>query len=299
MRAPPTNQRRARLALLPRESHRASAQRRGSQGGRVGPEEREQFVQLGIWGHWRLVTVRKYLIMAPFGRKHTEKSVKPAMEDQVIRVYDFGKVVKKDLDGSEEGIVEEKFPVIDKHGKKRPCTEMIETDMGGEVHNMLERFGANINKTLLAKRKRLEMYTKASRKTSNQKIEHFWKAQQEQRQKLTHEYSQQFLTLFQQWEIDVQKAEKQEEKLANIFRQQQKIFQQSRIVQDQRLKAIKQLYEQFVKSVEDLEKNQENDFSGAQNELRREMAVLQKKIMKDTQEQEMASIRKSLQSILF
>ncbi|XP_058164606.1 synaptonemal complex protein 3 isoform X2 [Dasypus novemcinctus] len=249
MRAPPTNQRRARLALLPRESHRASAQRRGSQGGRVGPEEREQFVQLGIWGHWRLVT--------------------------------------------------EKFPVIDKHGKKRPCTEMIETDMGGEVHNMLERFGANINKTLLAKRKRLEMYTKASRKTSNQKIEHFWKAQQEQRQKLTHEYSQQFLTLFQQWEIDVQKAEKQEEKLANIFRQQQKIFQQSRIVQDQRLKAIKQLYEQFVKSVEDLEKNQENDFSGAQNELRREMAVLQKKIMKDTQEQEMASIRKSLQSILF
>lgn len=34
------------------------------------------------------------------------------------------------------------------------------------------------------------------------------------RQKLNQEYSQQFLTLFQQWEIDVQKAEEQEEKLA-------------------------------------------------------------------------------------
>lgn len=40
---------------------------------------------------------------------------------------------------------------------------------------------ADINKALLAKRKRLEMYTKASLKTSNQKIEFVWKTQQEQR----------------------------------------------------------------------------------------------------------------------
>lgn len=33
------------------------------------------------------------------------------------------------------------------------------------------------------------------------------------RQKLNQEYSQQFLTLFQQWDIDVQKADEQEEKL--------------------------------------------------------------------------------------
>lgn len=34
------------------------------------------------------------------------------------------------------------------------------------------------------------------------------------RQKLNHEFSQQFLTVFQQWDADVQKAEEQEEKLA-------------------------------------------------------------------------------------
>lgn len=33
------------------------------------------------------------------------------------------------------------------------------------------------------------------------------------RQKLGQEYSQQFLTLFQQWEKDIQNAEKQKEKL--------------------------------------------------------------------------------------
>ncbi|KAM8935140.1 synaptonemal complex protein 3 isoform 1-T2 [Lycaon pictus] len=235
--------------------------------------------------------------MVPSGRKHTGKSGKTSMEDQVIRAYEFEKEDKKDLRGSEEDVPEGKTPVIDKHGKKR--TSAVFEDVGGEVQNMLERFGADINKALLAKRKRLELYTKASLKTSNQKIEHVWKTQQEQRQKLNQEYSQQFVTLFQQWEMDMQKIEEQEEKLANLFRQQQKIFQQSRIVQSQRLKTVRQLYEQFVKNMEELEKNHDNLLTGAQNELKKEMSMLQKKIMMETQQQEMASVRKSLQSMLF
>ncbi|XP_015982547.1 synaptonemal complex protein 3 isoform X1 [Rousettus aegyptiacus] len=217
--------------------------------------------------------------MAPSGRKHTRKSGRTSMEDQVIRAYDFEKEDKKDLSVSEEDVIEEKTPVIDKHGKKR--TSGVE-DVGGQVQNMLQRFGADINKALFAKRKRLEMYTKASIKNSSQKIEHVWKTQQEQRQKLNQEYSQQFLTLFQQWETDVQKAEEQEEKLTNLFRQQQKIFQQSRLAQSQRLKTIRQLYEQYTKNMEDLEKNHDNLLTGAQNDLRKEMAMLQKKIMMET-----------------
>uniref|UniRef100_A0A8C3GTT9 Synaptonemal complex protein 3 n=1 Tax=Corvus moneduloides TaxID=1196302 RepID=A0A8C3GTT9_CORMO len=221
--------------------------------------------------------------MAPSGRKHGGKAGKPAQEDQTIPAYDFEEE-RKELSGSEEDLREGDTPVMDKHGKKRP---LVATHV------------ADINKALLAKRKRLEMYTKASLKTSNQKIEHVWKTQQEQRQKLNHEFSQQFLTLFQQWDVDVQKAEEQEEKLANMLRQQQKVFQQARIVQSQRLKTIKQLYEQFLKSMEELEKSNENLLAGAQNELRKEMAMLQKKIMMDTQQQEMATVRKSLQSMLF
>uniref|UniRef100_A0A8B9TUX3 XLR/SYCP3/FAM9 domain-containing protein n=1 Tax=Anas platyrhynchos TaxID=8839 RepID=A0A8B9TUX3_ANAPL len=222
--------------------------------------------------------------MAPSGRKHSGKAGKPAQEDQVTPPYDFPEE-GKELSGSEEDIREGAYIIIFFFKK-------------GEVQNMLERFGADINKALLAKRKRLEMYTKASLKTSNQKIEHVWKTQQEQRQKLNHDFSQQFVTLFQQWDVDVQKAEEQEEKL-NMFRQQQKVFQQARVVQSQRLKTIKQLYEQFLKSMEELEKTNENLLAGAQNELRKEMAMLQKKIMMDTQQQEMATVRKSLQSMLF
>ncbi|XP_067325337.1 synaptonemal complex protein 3 [Anolis sagrei] len=240
--------------------------------------------------------------MAPTARKSGGKAAKPLQEDPVALSYDFEENPKKNLSGSEEDIGEDETPVIDKHGKKRPSVTphgAVEEDVGGEVQNMLERFGADINKALLAKRKRLELYTKASLKTSNQKIEHVWKTQQDQRLKVNQEYSQQFMHVFHQWDADMQKAEEQEEKLASMFRQQQKVFQQARIVQGQRLKTIKQLYEQFLKTMEDMEKSHESLLAGAQSELRKEMAMLQKKIMMDTQQQEMATVRKSLQSMLF
>ncbi|KAM4037763.1 synaptonemal complex protein 3 [Anomaloglossus baeobatrachus] len=237
--------------------------------------------------------------MAP-GRK-SAKSEK-TIQSEKVHPYNFVEAEQKTLSGSDEDISEDKAMLIEKHGKKRPAQVMAQgdaDDMGGEVQNMLERFGADISKALLAKRKRLEMYTKASLKTSNQKIENVWKTQQEGRQKINDEYSQQFKTLFQQWEDDLQKAEEQEEKFTNMIRQQQKLFQQSRIVQNQRLKAIKQLYEEFLRSIHDVEKNNENLLNSAQNELKKEMAMLQKKILMDTQQQEMASVRKSLQSMLF
>lgn len=37
------------------------------------------------------------------------------------------------------------------------------------------------------------------------------------RQKVNHEYSEQFLHVFQQWDADIQKAEEQEEKLTVCF----------------------------------------------------------------------------------
>ncbi|XP_054575385.1 synaptonemal complex protein 3 [Eptesicus fuscus] len=242
--------------------------------------------------------------MVPPGSKQTKKSGKTSVEDRktsmkdrAVIAYDFKKEDKRDLNGSEEDAADAKTTAIDKLGKKRTSAVIVE-DMGGEVQNMLERFGANISNSLNTKKKRLALYTKISLKTSNQKIEHIWKIQKEQRQKLNQEYSQQFLTLFQQWEIDIQNAKEQEEKLANLFRQQQQIFQQSRLGQSQRLKTIKQLYEQFIKSMEDLEKNNDTLVTDAQNELKNEMAMFQKQIMMDTQQQEMAIVRKSLQSML-
>ncbi|XP_060050230.1 synaptonemal complex protein 3 [Erinaceus europaeus] len=253
--------------------------------------------QLGDQRMRRAGELRKHQSVLSSGRKHRGKSGRLSIESQILRGYSHEKEQRRDLSYSEDDN-EEKMLVTEKHGKKRISARRIE-DMGSEVQNMLERFGADINKTLHAKRKRLETYTKASLKSSNQKIENIWKTQQEQRKKLNHDYYQQFQKLFQQWDIDIQKTEQHEDELNSLFRQQQEVFQQSRIVQSQRLKTLRQLYDQYIKSMEELEKSHESQLSNAQNELKKEMALLQKKVMMETQQQEMANVRKSLQPMLF
>ena len=55
------------------------------------------------------------------------------------------------------------------------------------------------------------------------------------------------MAVLNQWESDILKSKDTEEKLSNMFKQQQKLFQQQRVVQAQRLKTIKQLHEQYTK----------------------------------------------------
>ncbi|XP_064134568.1 synaptonemal complex protein 3-like [Loxodonta africana] len=247
---------------------------------------------------YSLYLSKQNLIMAPTGRKGTGRPGRRVVKDQDREAS--GTEDKKDLSGSElDGKEEGKSPVTDKDGRKRPSAGSVEEELGAEVQDMLERFKADIQKTLIAKRRRFEMNTNASVKSSNEKIEHVWKTQKEQWQKLTHEYSQQFLALFQQWDIDMKKAEEREVKLTVMIQQQQRILQQTRILQNQTLKAVKTLYEQFVKNVEDMEKNHEDILTQAQSELRKDMASLQNKILVESQWQEMAIVRKTLRSLFF
>ncbi|XP_069028873.1 synaptonemal complex protein 3 isoform X1 [Embiotoca jacksoni] len=236
------------------------------------------------------------------GRKQMKK--KHVEEKTDKKVFDFtGEDEKKELSGSEDEVRAEETPILDKLAKKRPAADFGEEGpqlaVGNEVQSMLEKFGADISKVMQAKKKRLEGLTKNYMKGSQHKLEQLWNNYHGQRQKMTQQYSQQVSTALQQWETEAQRAEEQEERLNNLFRQQQKILQQARVVQNQKLKTVRELYEQFVKNMEDMEKSHDSFLQGAQQELRKEMATLQKKILMDTQQQEMATVRKSLQSMLF
>ncbi|XP_068579585.1 synaptonemal complex protein 3 isoform X5 [Cebidichthys violaceus] len=235
------------------------------------------------------------------GRRQMKKKHPEEKLDK--KVFDFiTEDEKKALSCSEEDVREDETLMVDKLAKKRPASDFEEeaaSAVGSEVHSMLEKFGADISKVMQAKKKRLESLTKNYMKGSQHKLEQLWNSYHGQRQKMTQQYSQQVSSALQQWESEAQRAEEQEEKLNNLFRQQQKILQQARVVQNQKLKTVRELYEQFVKNMEDMEKSHDSFLQGAQQELRKEMATLQKKILMDTQQQEMATVRKSLQSMLF
>ncbi|XP_068452415.1 synaptonemal complex protein 3-like [Clinocottus analis] len=179
-------------------------------------------------------------------KKHTEEKMDK-------KVFDFiTEDEKKELSGSEEEVRGDETPIVDKSAKKRPADfEEEEGDpagaVGNEVHSMLEKFGADISKAMQNKKKRLENLTKSYMKGSQNKLEQLWSSYHGQRQKVTQQYSQQVSSALQQWESEAQRAEEQEEKLNSLFRQQQKILQQARVVQSQKLKTVRELYEQFVK----------------------------------------------------
>ncbi|XP_022538214.1 synaptonemal complex protein 3-like [Astyanax mexicanus] len=179
--------------------------------------------------------------------------------------------------------------------KRRSSTEISQ---GGEVMAMLDSFRVDINKAFVAKRKCLESFTSSSLKTSQQKVEEMWRSQQKERAQMSEDYCTQFSSVFQQWESDIQKAKDQDKKLMALFQHQQMMFKQMRASQGQRLKTLKQLLDHYIKSMQELHNTHEEQSTTAVSELRQEMGLLHKKILMNTQHEEMQSVRKTLQSML-
>ncbi|XP_048585533.1 synaptonemal complex protein 3 [Nematostella vectensis] len=167
-----------------------------------------------------------------------------------------------------------------------------------EMSTLLNGFGAEISNTLNAKRKRIQSFSQASLKASSRKFDEVWRKQQNERSAQYEEFSKQVLLVLGQWEADLQKTREVEEKLESMYKQQQKLFNQQRIVQTQRLKRVQQLHEDYGKSLKELRKTHEDQQSSVQEQLRKEISGLQKKILSDTQQQDLTNVRRSLQAML-
>ncbi|XP_025316441.1 synaptonemal complex protein 3-like isoform X3 [Canis lupus dingo] len=293
--ASPSAQRRSRAGeadwLLPvsREALRGawSSPRRTCCGGRAG--------QLG--GHTDTSEGGQTpLRMPPAGRKRLGR--KAPAEPQRMAACDSGGGGSRELSGPEAAAAEGNHPVTEHDGEGSPPAGTFLEDVWNELQDMMERFEGEIKELFDENRKRVMMETKASVESINQKIEHVWKTQEEQRQELHHEYSQEFLTLFQELAIDIQKTKEEEEKLANIFQLQQELLQHSKTVESQRMRAFKELHEQLLKDMRDLDINQDNFLTGEQSTLGEEMSMWQKQLVMEHQRHQAALLRESLRSLL-
>lgn len=198
---------------------------------------------------------------------------------------------------------------LKKAGKKRSYDESDEEEeevlckpgvnIDGEMQTVLQSFGADMRKSMSGKKKRLETLTQQTLKSTNVKVEKIWKMQQTERQRLHGEYTKQLTSVLDQWDSDMKKMKENEEKLQTMLKQQQRVVQQSCIAMNQRLKNVRQLFEQYNKTMGELEQCHQGQQTNVQGELKKELNLLHKKILMDTQHQEMANFRKSLQSMFF
>uniref|UniRef100_A0A673A177 Synaptonemal complex protein 3 n=1 Tax=Sphaeramia orbicularis TaxID=375764 RepID=A0A673A177_9TELE len=209
----------------------------------------------------------------PPGRRPMKRKLPEEKSDKKENVFDFTQD-QKELSGSEDEVGQGESVIMDKIAKKRPVADFEDEDgacpVGNEVLTMMEKFGADISKVMQTKKKRLESLTKNYMKGSQQKLEQLWSNYHTQR------YAYLFQVNFVKPFIEFLSS------LQNLFRQQQKVLQQARVVQNQKLKTVRELYEQFMKNIEDMEKSHSVFLQGAQQELKKEMATLQKKILMDT-----------------
>ncbi|CAH3024333.1 unnamed protein product, partial [Porites evermanni] len=86
-----------------------------------------------------------------------------------------------------------------------------------EMQGILNSFGADITKTLTAKRKRIQTFTQASLKASSRKFDEVWHTQQRERSSHYDEFSKQLMNVITQGETDLQKTREAEEKLEKCF----------------------------------------------------------------------------------
>uniref|UniRef100_A0A8C0QYM3 XLR/SYCP3/FAM9 domain-containing protein n=1 Tax=Canis lupus dingo TaxID=286419 RepID=A0A8C0QYM3_CANLU len=221
--------------------------------------------------------------MPPAGRKRLGR--KAPAEPQRMAACDSGGGGSRELSGPEAAAAEgtvcptplrTQRSLGDDRTRAGLCLRVLR-----EVNSTVLQRALGIKQALLAKRKMFEANAKASLKTTNEKIEQGWKIQQEQRQNLHFKYSQQFLTLLWEWDTDMRKAQEQEAKLAGMFQEQQKILQQARIVQNQRLEKLRNVYKEFLKRSQALDKDHEHFLTDEQSEVREEITKLQNKIMRE------------------
>lgn len=190
---------------------------------------------------------------------------------------------------------EEQCPPAAEEEEKCPPEE-VDEDMEDEMRNVLDKLRDNITNSLLEKRRRTQMYSENVSKQTNYKMKQAWKNKEQQMLKADNEHYQQFMDLFKQWELAKQNYEKQQKHLIDILQQQKRMLRQCKIKQNQKMKLIMQMYTQYMQHMKDKDNN---ILMASFTELKEEMAEYQRKYMMETQQQEIANIRKSLQSILF
>ncbi|NP_001395839.1 uncharacterized protein LOC100360496 [Rattus norvegicus] len=216
--------------------------------------------------------------MFPHGRRDPEEFESTPTEEENLTFYPFDDDFQHPS-ASQRSDAEELSSTSDSHGKKSPLE--LFTDPGEKVEVILGNIGVDINRALSAKRQRLETTARQSFAGVEQKMKEVWNSHEDAMAQLNEESAQAFANLFERWDADFKKFREQYEKLVNDFQEEEKNFQQSRLIQNQRLRTIKQVHEQFLQNLEDLEKRNDDLLTGTQSELKEEINKLRRKIMKE------------------
>ncbi|KAL6091557.1 hypothetical protein STEG23_025235 [Scotinomys teguina] len=209
---------------------------------------------------------RKYTVMLPYPRRDSEEPESTPVEEGEPSVYNF-EDDDQDLSASQRSDIQEQSSAS--YGERSPIELYV--DLGEKMEGVLGKIGAEITHAINMKRLKMETDIKKSFEGIDEKMKQTWNSYESEISKLNEDSTQSFINLFEQWNSDFQNLQEQQKKLMDDFQKEVMTLQQYRLIQNQRMRTVKQVHEQFLKNLEELEKENHKMLLSIQNDFQEEM----------------------------
>ncbi|XP_046394365.1 synaptonemal complex protein 3-like [Ischnura elegans] len=184
-------------------------------------------------------------------------------------------------------------------GDSNTGEDLSNIDPENEMSKMLRLLGNDMTKSVSAKKRKMEKFTDAAININLSKMTKVWSEQHKKRSATVEMFNRQVQEHIKQWEDDLNHQNERAEKINNILLQNIKVQQQVNASNVKRMSQLRIVHESFIKNVKNLEENFSRINETANQEMKTELLLLQKKILMETQQQDLLEVRKSVQTLLF
>ncbi|XP_064624243.1 synaptonemal complex protein 3-like [Lineus longissimus] len=160
---------------------------------------------------------------------------------------------------------------------------------------VIKSFGAEFQKKYSSRKEKLDQFSKNTLKSAHKQVDKFWNHQQTSRQRMLDSFTEGILLELTELEKDIDNLKHAENKSVEFLKSHLNTLQTCRLSQEQRIKNLKRKHLNFDGEQRQLENNQADQQQNVREILRKELQTMQKKILMQSQKEEMMNVRRTLQ----
>ncbi|XP_041358620.1 uncharacterized protein LOC121375304 isoform X1 [Gigantopelta aegis] len=221
----------------------------------------------------------------------------------------FKKVSPQKRNGSSHSIVKTNYvseecdnqPKSSLHGSPTSLSDDVadldialpDTDIGG-IGTLVKTFGIDLQQQIKQKKCQLEMVTSGVLKSTGKHFGQLWNQQSQTRKTIMSNFTENIIGELQELEKDIAALKSAEDQAMIFFKSQLKVLEQNKVSQKTRLTNIKCIHDSLHQDMKVAEKNDRHLQHNFSHVLKKDIAELQKKLLFDSQKQQLANVRKCL-----
>ncbi|XP_060595980.1 uncharacterized protein LOC132750058 [Ruditapes philippinarum] len=178
-------------------------------------------------------------------------------------------------------------------------TEETEIDFGFQsgLSTVMAAFGTDIQHHLRDKKQKIERFTKETLKETQKHFHHTLVEQQQYLSNITDDFSAKMLLELTALENDIERLSDAEKKMEEYFKSQFDTLICNEESQIKRLNNMKKLHSCFLDKSKKVNKYNYNAHKNFQEQMKKDMAALQKKLVAETQRQQYMDVKMKLQQM--